>query len=47
MPFYTRDTIQDIIDTEVGVSDWVIVTQDMINQFAELTGDPVEIHTNE
>ena len=47
MPFYTRDTIQDIIDTEVGVSDWVIVTQDMVNQFAELTGDPVEIHTNE
>ena len=47
MPFYTRDTIQDIIDTEVGVSDWVIVTQGMVNQFAELTGDPVEIHTNE
>lgn len=47
MPYYTRDTIQNIIDTEVGISDWVAVTQDMVNQFANLTGDPVEIHTNE
>jgi acyl dehydratase len=35
-----------VIGAEVGVSDWVCVTQDMINQFATLTGDPVEIHTN-
>jgi acyl dehydratase len=47
MPFYTNDTIKHIIGTEVGISDWIVVTQDMINQFAQLTGDPVEIHTNE
>lgn len=47
MPFYTQESIKTIIGTEVGVSDWVVVTQDMINQFAQLTGDPVEIHTNE
>lgn len=46
MPVFTRDTIKSVIGDEVGVSDWVTVTQDMINQFATLTGDPVEIHTN-
>src|SRR5258708_25078874 len=29
---------------EVGVSDWLLVTQKMIDQFAELTGDPQWIH---
>jgi acyl dehydratase len=46
MPFYTAETVQALINTEVGVSDWVTITQDMVNQFAKLTGDPVEIHTN-
>lgn len=46
VPVFTRDTIKSVIGAEVGVSDWVTVTQDMINQFATLTGDPVEIHTN-
>lgn len=46
MSVFTRDTIKSVIGDEVGVSDWVTVTQDMINQFATLTGDPVEIHTN-
>jgi acyl dehydratase len=31
---------------EVGVSDWVEVTQDMINRFADLTGDHQWIHVN-
>ncbi|MEM1132138.1 MAG: MaoC family dehydratase [Pseudomonadota bacterium] len=46
MLFYTRETIKEVIGTEVGVSDWVQITQDMVDRFAKLTGDPVEIHTN-
>lgn len=46
MSGYNRDTIGTIIGTEVGVSDWLTVTQDMVDQFASLTRDPVEIHTN-
>ncbi len=46
MATFTRETIKDVIGTEVGVSDWLTVTQDMVNQFAVLTRDPVEIHTN-
>ena len=46
MPFYTAETVQPLINTEVGLSDWVTINQDMVNQFAKLTGDPVEIHTN-
>jgi acyl dehydratase len=43
---YDRETIKSVIGTEVGVSDWLTVTQDMVSQFAALTRDPVEIHTN-
>lgn len=45
MPFYTAETIRPLINTEVGLSDWVTITQDMVTQFATITGDPVEIHT--
>ena len=46
MPVYTHETIGSVIGTEVGVSDWVLITQDMVNQFAHLTGDPVRLHTD-
>lgn len=46
MRTYTAETIKDVIGTEIGVSDWVTITQEMVDQFAALTGDPVEIHTN-
>lgn len=46
MSVYSRETIQTIVGTEVGVSDWLTITQDMVDQFAALTRDPVEIHTN-
>ena len=46
MPVYTSETIKDVVGREVGLSDWVTITQDMVNQFAALTRDPVEIHTN-
>ena len=34
-------------DTEVGISDWVVVDQKMINRFAEATGDYQWIHVDE
>jgi acyl dehydratase len=46
MATYNRDSIKTVIGTEVGVSDWLLITQDMVDQFAALTRDPVEIHTN-
>lgn len=46
MAFYTRETIKDVIGQEVGVSDWVTVTQEMVDTFARLTGDPVRLHTD-
>ena len=37
--FKDFDEIKSAVGTEVGVSDWVIVTQARINRFAEATGD--------
>ena len=34
------------VGTEVGVSDWIEITQDRINQFAEATGDEQWIHVD-
>lgn len=44
----TIDTnqIADYIDKEVGVSEWMVVDQDRINQFAEATGDHQYIHVD-
>lgn len=47
MPARVIDGVQqlrEIAGQEVGVSDWVEITQDMINQFAHLTGDRQWIH---
>lgn len=43
---FTRDTIAGAIGTELGVSDWVMITQDMVDQFAAITRDPVTLHTD-
>ena len=40
------DELRSLIGQEVGVSDWVEVTQEMINRFADLTGDDQWIHVN-
>lgn len=40
-------TIEELtasVGTELGVSDWVEITQDMIDRFADLTGDRQWIH---
>lgn len=36
-----------LVDVEVGVSDWIVIDQQMINQFAEATGDFQWIHVDE
>ncbi len=45
----TTITIQEMAATRIGtetVSDWVEVSQDMINKFADATGDHQFIHVN-
>ena len=38
------DLIKTLIDTEVGVSNWITVDQPMIDQFATTTQDEQWIH---
>src|ERR1700744_389274 len=39
--------IKSAVGTEIGVSDWVEVSQDRINQFAEATCDEQWIHVDQ
>lgn len=41
-----RGQLQDYLGCETGVSDWLLVDQDMINGFADVTGDHQYIHTD-
>ena len=43
---YSMETAQDFVGRELGVSDWVTVDQDRINQFAACTGDRQWIHVD-
>ena len=43
----TRDTLQDHIGETAGVSDWVEITQENVNRFADITIDPQFIHVDE
>lgn len=38
--------VKALVGTETGVSDWITITQQMIDQFAHLTGDTYFIHVN-
>jgi acyl dehydratase len=40
------DELRSLAGQEVGASDWVQVTQDMINRFADVTGDHQWIHVD-
>jgi acyl dehydratase len=40
------DEIQAHVGKELGVSDWLLVTQETIDQFAEVTGDHQWIHVD-
>ncbi len=42
----TFDTVAQLAGQEVGVSDWVEITQDRINAFADATGDHQWIHVD-
>jgi len=39
-------TLTDRIGQEIGVSDWLEVTQERIDQFADATGDRQWIHVD-
>ncbi len=44
MPLQSLDQLRDFLGREVGVSDWLEVTQERIRQFAEATEDRQWIH---
>src|SRR5258708_39926122 len=43
---FTLATISEFVGRELGVSDWIVVDQERINQFAECTGDTQWIHVD-
>jgi len=48
-PMKTFETLSDLaacVGQEVGVSDWITITQEQVNQFAEATGDHQWIHVD-
>ena len=45
-PQYSMATAPDFVGRDLGVSDWVTVDQQRINQFAECTGDRQWIHVD-
>lgn len=40
------DQLKDHVGQEIGVTDWFTMTQERINEFAEVTGDPQWIHVD-
>ena len=46
IPNYSMLTASGFVGHELGVSDWVTVTQDRIDQFAACTGDRQWIHVD-
>ena len=47
MAVVTFDELKAMTGTVIGVSDWLTVDQDMINKFADATGDHQFIHIDE
>jgi acyl dehydratase len=46
IPNYTMSTVQHFVGRELGITDWVTVGQDRIDQFAACTGDRQWIHVD-
>ena len=46
IPNYNMTTIPQFVGRELGVSDWVTMSQDRIDQFAACTGDQQWIHVD-
>jgi acyl dehydratase len=40
------DDLKNHVGQEIGVTDWFLMTQDRIQQFADVTGDPQWIHVD-
>jgi acyl dehydratase len=40
------DELKDHVNQEIGVTDWFPITQERIQQFADVTGDPQWIHVD-
>jgi acyl dehydratase len=45
-PSITVDELCAAVGTQIGLSDWRVVTQEMINRFADATDDHQFIHTD-
>lgn len=46
MPLASLEEIQSKVGTEIGVSDWIMVDQDRIDRFADVTEDRQFIHVD-
>jgi acyl dehydratase len=46
MPTVEFNDVGSLVGQEVGLSDWVQITQERVNQFAEATGDHQWIHVD-
>jgi acyl dehydratase len=46
MPVASLEEIQSRVGTEIGVSDWIVVDQDRIDRFADVTEDRQFIHVD-
>ncbi len=44
--YKTVNDLENLVGQEIGVSDWVLIEQSRINQFAESTGDFQWIHVD-
>ena len=44
--FQTLQEVADLVGQELAVSDWIEITQDRINEFAQATGDHQWIHVD-
>ena len=47
MSTVTIDEMMNMVGENLGSSEWITVDQDMINKFADATGDHQFIHVNE
>ena len=45
--FSTTEEIESAVGEEIGTTDWVEITQERVDQFADATGDHQWIHVDE
>jgi acyl dehydratase len=46
MQFKSFEDLRAQIGREIAVSDWLLITQERVNRFAEITNDPDWMHTD-